>query len=69
MTHNAAGDTVDHYTHWAWAPLCEAVLCLKLPLDLNLDQPVLEAKKGYRMVKASGIDLACTERSAVQARQ
>jgi hypothetical protein len=28
VTHNAAGSIVDHYTHWDWAPLCEAVLAL-----------------------------------------
>jgi hypothetical protein len=33
ITHNAAGSIVDQYTHWDWAPLCEAVLFL----DQNLD--------------------------------
>lgn len=28
ITHNAAGDIVDRYTHWDWAPLCDAVLCM-----------------------------------------
>lgn len=37
ITHNASGDTVDQYTHWAWAPLCEAVLCLRPNLDSFLD--------------------------------
>jgi integrase len=30
VTHNAKGDIVDGYTHWDWAPLCEAVNCLDL---------------------------------------
>ena len=32
VTHNACGDVVDGYTHFDWAPLCEAVLCLRLPV-------------------------------------
>ena len=31
VTHNASGDTIDHYTYWDWAPLCEAVMGLQLP--------------------------------------
>ncbi len=31
ITHNARGTIVDHYTHWDWEPLCEAVLALQLP--------------------------------------
>ncbi len=30
ITHNAQGTMVDRYTHWDWAPLCEAVMCLDL---------------------------------------
>jgi integrase len=33
VTHNAKGDIVDRYTHWDWAPLCEAVACLRLTVD------------------------------------
>lgn len=42
VTHNASGDTVDHYTYWDWAPLCEAVLCLQLgsPTALALAESV-----------------------------
>jgi integrase len=47
VTHNAAGTTVDHYTHWTWGPLCEAVMCLKLPLD-----PVLDMTPGVAENKA-----------------
>ncbi len=32
VTHNAAGSIVDHYTHWDWAPLCEAVQALGMAL-------------------------------------
>jgi integrase len=28
VTHNAAGAIIDQYTHFDWAPLCEAVACL-----------------------------------------
>jgi hypothetical protein len=28
VTHNAAGRMIDQYTHWDWAPLCDAVACL-----------------------------------------
>ena len=31
ITHNAAGTIVDHYTHWDWEPLCQAVLAIRLP--------------------------------------
>lgn len=30
ITHNAAGTIVDHYTHWDWEPLCQAVLAVGL---------------------------------------
>lgn len=30
VTHNAAGQIIDRYTHFDWAPLCEAVSCLRL---------------------------------------
>ncbi len=30
VTHNSGGDIVDRYTHFDWAPLCEAVSCLRL---------------------------------------
>lgn len=29
LTHNAKGEVIDGYTHWEWAPLCEAVERLK----------------------------------------
>lgn len=32
ITHNAAGDIVDRYTTFDWAPLCEAVASLRLSL-------------------------------------
>ena len=28
VTHNAAGDIIDQYTHFDWEPLCEAVACI-----------------------------------------
>jgi hypothetical protein len=28
ITHNAAGRSIDQYTHWDWEPRCQAVLCL-----------------------------------------
>lgn len=53
ITHNAAGAVIDAYTHWDWAPLCEAVLCLKLLLDMNLDRT---PKVGPKSVEAPGIE-------------
>jgi integrase len=53
ITHNAGGTIVDQYTHWEWGPLCDAVLCLKLPLDSNLDSTPKTSKKS---VEAPGIE-------------
>lgn len=39
ITHNAAGDIVDAYTTWDWAPLCEAVRCF-LPGTPTVDATV-----------------------------
>lgn len=36
VTHNARGDIVDRYTHFDYAPLCEAVLCLNLDAHRDL---------------------------------
>lgn len=34
VTHNAAGDIVDHYTQFDWEPLCVSVACLRvLPVE------------------------------------
>ena len=41
VTHNAAGDIVDSYTHWDWAPFCEAVLCVQMG-----DSPSVELVTG-----------------------
>lgn len=30
VTHNAAGEMIDRYTHGVWKPLCDAVLCFSL---------------------------------------
>jgi integrase len=38
VTHNAAGAMIDNYTHFDWAPLCDAVLCLQMALDSDLDR-------------------------------
>jgi hypothetical protein len=35
VTHNSSGKIIDRYTHFDWAPLCEAVLCLRL--DVHRD--------------------------------
>jgi integrase len=35
ITHNAKGDIIDGYTEFEWLPLCEAVLCFDLNLDLS----------------------------------
>jgi hypothetical protein len=41
ITHNATGDVVDRYTTFDWAPLCEAVACLRLSLD-----PIVQSDSG-----------------------
>jgi integrase len=33
ITHNASGTMLDRYTHWDWAPLCEAVLAIRYDAD------------------------------------
>jgi integrase len=51
ITHNAKGDVVDTYTHWDWAPLCEAVLCL------NIDFGIAHARETpSNVVEAPGIE-------------
>ena len=42
ITHNARVEVIDEYTHWGWAPLCEALLCL------SLGEAHPEAAKGSR---------------------
>jgi integrase len=55
VTHNAQGDIVDTYTHWDWAPLCEAVLCFKL--DPGVDSTVEPSPDPSRIVvEARGIE-------------
>jgi integrase len=49
VTHNAAGATIDIYTHWEWVPLCEAALCLSLDVgdaggDVSAKVPFTERK-------------------------
>lgn len=42
ITHNALGAMIDQYTHWEWAPLCAAMLCLRF--DARLDHVLFAAK-------------------------
>jgi integrase len=44
ITHNAAGTIVDHYTHWDWEPLCEAVLAIRLPGPVAKNVAALAAR-------------------------
>ena len=44
ITHNARGTIVDHYTHWDWQPLCQAVLALQLPTSRELQPPRAAAR-------------------------
>jgi integrase-like protein len=46
ITHNAHGDIVDQYTHWDWAPLCEAVSCFRC--DAKCDASDSEAENKWR---------------------
>lgn len=58
ITHNAAGTIVDHYTHWDWGPLCEAVLAIRLPGPLAKNVAALAAWPFFRenQVEAPGIE-------------
>lgn len=47
ITHNAAGDIVDLYTTWDWAPLCEAVLAMG-GFDSNFDQNEIDRENWWR---------------------
>lgn len=44
VTHNASGKIIDRYTHFDWAPLCEAVLHLNL--DVHQDVHRVDANRG-----------------------
>lgn len=44
VSHNASGKMIDRYTHFDWAPLCEAVSCLRLESPPN--SPPLPGKSG-----------------------
>jgi hypothetical protein len=46
VTHNAKGDMVDQYTHWDWAPLCEAVGAFRC--DAKCDASDSRAKNKWR---------------------
>lgn len=52
ITHNAKGSIVDAYTHWDWAPLCEAVLAINV--DENVDGGTASTRNA---VEAPGIEL------------
>ncbi|MFZ5894776.1 MAG: hypothetical protein ACOY0T_27175 [Myxococcota bacterium] len=57
ITHNASGTIVDHYTHWDWEPLCQAVLAIELPSPVAavaknvatlVARPVFSGRTGWR---------------------
>jgi integrase len=48
VTHNARGSMVDQYTHWDWAPLCEAVLCF--PFLRKIDTALRQAVDAHRQL-------------------
>jgi integrase len=58
VTHNAKGDVVDTYTHFDWAPLCEAVLCFPsvLPVDATVDAVLGGAVFGSQVAPALGLE-------------
>jgi integrase len=51
VTHNATGTMVDHYTHWEWEPLCDAVASLRL--DANVDARAIYSG---RLAPAPGLE-------------
>jgi integrase len=59
ITHNAAGTIVDHYTHWDWEPLCQAVLAIQLPEPVAKKCCHSRREPGFRRekwVEALGIE-------------
>lgn len=57
VTHNARGDMIDHYTHWDWAPLCEAVACFPtLSVDAPVDAILGGAVFGCLVAPAPGLE-------------
>lgn len=57
VTHNSRGDIVDRYTHWDWAPLCEAVLCLRLDVHPDLHQGNGNPGESRALPSATGGDV------------
>jgi hypothetical protein len=61
ITHNASGNTVDHYTHTEWEPLCEVVSLLpwvrseSLPATQVATRIRVTGKKGLNMRAGEGI--------------
>ncbi|MDX2054007.1 MAG: site-specific integrase [Polyangiaceae bacterium] len=56
VTHNATGVIIDQYTHFDWAPLCEAVGCLDYgePLaGVSLPPPALPSRFGRALAAPS----------------
>lgn len=64
VSHNASGKMIDRYTHFDWAPLCEAVLCMDLeslptapPLAGNIgviELPELTDEAGISLGETTG---------------
>lgn len=59
ITHNAAGNIVDQYTHRQWDELCRAVLCFGVVPSVGVLQGVTDSKQlPFLSVEAPGIEHA-----------
>jgi hypothetical protein len=62
VTHNAAGDMIDRYTHGVWAPLCAAVSCFSLEALPDLHptrrKPADSGSKGPSFLKRESAGIA-----------
>jgi integrase len=69
ITHNASGDIIDNYTHWEWDPLCEAMLCFRVPrpiVDAGVDET---AKRPRKAAPAPGLEVGAPGGSAEKNRK
>lgn len=69
VTHNARGGVIDWYTHFDWAPLCEAVLCLRLDAHQAEHRPSVLSGETRRPGLARGVGNADNSARTQEAEQ
>ena len=67
VTHNAAGTIVDSYTHWDWAPLCEAVMALGTALGATAPAAALPAPEPHQNLATNLAKTPFPSRKTVEA--